>query len=110
MDALAHIFFVGLQEEFAVSSEALIREMGMSKLLPAPDIKKERDQSNARLARDKAEIKGNATLLHRAREVNEYDIRLYKLGTDVVTRKYMYVIIEILNPLFCLYTVDAYIF
>lgn len=80
MDALAHIFFVGLQEEFQVSSEALIREMGMSQLLPAPEIKKERDQSNARLARDKADIKGNETLMRRAREVNSYDIRLYALG------------------------------
>lgn len=80
VDALAHIYFVGLQEEFQVSSEALIREMGMSALLPAPEIKKEREVSNARLAQDKADIKGNEALMRRAREVNSYDIRLYAVG------------------------------
>lgn len=83
MDALQHIFFIGLQEEFQLSSELLLREIGMTEKLPQPEIKKERDQSNGEIARQKADIKNNAALMKRAREVNQYDLKLYEIGEFV---------------------------
>ena len=88
MDALSHLFFVGLQEEFSLSAAALVREMNMTHLLgEQPEIKKERDQGGAssgaaagRLVQQKAAIKGDAALMQRAREVNQYDIKLYAKG------------------------------
>ena len=80
VDVLARLFFVGVQEEFVLSSKALIRAMNVSHLLPNPDIKKERDQSNPVLSKKKADIRANTQLMQRAKEVNQYDIKLYKLG------------------------------
>jgi hypothetical protein len=82
-DALQHLFFIGLQEEFQISSELLLREMAMTDKLPATEIKKERDQSTGSTSEQKAAIKGNAGLMRRAREVNQYDLRLYAKGKFV---------------------------
>jgi hypothetical protein len=84
-DALQHLFFIGLQEEFQISSELLLREMAMTDKLPAPEIKKERDQSTGSTSEQKAAIKGNAELMRRAREVNQYDLRLYAKGKFVTS-------------------------
>jgi hypothetical protein len=54
--------------------------MAMTDKLPAPEIKKERDQSTGSTSEQKAAIKGNAELMRRAREVNQYDLRLYAKG------------------------------
>jgi len=81
VDALAHIFFVGLQEEFQISSEALVRAMEMSDRMPLlPEIKKERDHNSAKVSKEKNDLRTNAALMQRAREVNQYDLRLYELG------------------------------
>jgi hypothetical protein len=81
VEALNNLFFVGLQEEFETSSEALIREMNMTSKMPKVEIKKERDQSNGQLSKKKADLRDNEQLMNRAREVNQYDTRLYQLGT-----------------------------
>lgn len=83
VDALAHIFFVGLQEEFQISSEALVRAMDMSDRMPqVPEIKKERDHNSAKVSKEKNDLRTNAALMQRAREVNQYDLRLYELGEN----------------------------
>lgn len=79
-DALQHLFFIGLQEEFQLSSELLLRELGMADKLPQPEIKKERDQSTGKTSEQKAAIKADQELMRLAREVNQYDLRLYKKG------------------------------
>jgi hypothetical protein len=84
-DALQRLYFVGLQEEFQISSELLLREMAMTDKLPAPEIKKERDQSTGSTSEQKAAIKGNVELMRRAREVNHYDLRLYAKGKFVAS-------------------------
>ena len=56
----------------------------MSDKLPTPEIKKERDQSTGKTAQQKTEIKSNASLMKRAREVNQYDIRLFKKGKIIL--------------------------
>ena len=80
VEALDHLFFVGLQEEFNVSAVALVRAMNVSVQI---DIKKEREQGNAvnnKLAQEKAAIRSNAPLMSRLRAVNQFDLRLYALG------------------------------
>ena len=82
VDALNHFFFVGLQEEFEISAKVLIREMNV----PADKAKdiglvNEREQgSNKNIKKQKGEILENKDLMNRVREVNDYDIKLYKLG------------------------------
>mmetsp|Transcript_9573 Transcript_9573/g.15777 ORF Transcript_9573/g.15777 Transcript_9573/m.15777 type:complete len:358 (+) Transcript_9573:290-1363(+) len=76
MDALDHLYFIGLQEAFELSSLALLRRANVSML---PEIKKERDQSSGtgRIAKDKAALRASSLVMQRAREVNNYDLRLY---------------------------------
>jgi hypothetical protein len=78
VDALNHLFFVGVQEAYDLSVQVMLRELNV----PAQvDVKKERDQQSSKsIAKQKAAIKNNATLLARVREVNAYDVKLYKLG------------------------------
>lgn len=83
VDALFHLFFVGLQEEFQLSSEALVRAMHMAERMPLPEIKKERDHNSAKVSQEKAELKADAALMRRAREVNQFDLRLYDLGKSL---------------------------
>jgi hypothetical protein len=46
------------------------------------DIQREREQGTSnQMKKRKEEIKRNATLLQRVREVNSYDIALYQKGT-----------------------------
>ena len=79
MEALDHIFFVGLQEEFEISAELLLREMDV--VMPV-NVTKERDQSNEKSSQLKAKLKGNKALMQRLKEINHYDVALYKLGED----------------------------
>lgn len=80
MEAVEGLFFIGLQEEFDLSALALIREMGLSVV---PDIKKERDQSNAKMAIQKDAIRNNERIMSRLKQVNSFDIRLFTLGEDL---------------------------
>lgn len=80
MDALAHLFFVGLQEELQLSAEALVLAMDMAERMPPPKIVKERDHNGGKVSQEKAQLKADAALMRRAREVNQYDLRLYDLG------------------------------
>jgi len=80
VDALSHLFFAGLQEEFQLSSEALVRAMGMAERMPLPEIKKERDHNSGKVSQEKAQLKADEGLMRRAREVNQFDLRLYDLG------------------------------
>lgn len=74
---------MGLQEEFQISSEALVRAMDMTQRMPqVPEIKKERDHNSAKVSQEKADLRTNAALMQRAREVNQYDLRLYELGEN----------------------------
>lgn len=78
-DTIDRFFFVGLQEEFDVSALLLARELGLNDRNVS--VVKEREQQGMKQIKlKKAEITSNATLMHRVREVNDYDIRLYKLG------------------------------
>lgn len=72
------IFFVGIQEEYDISVQVMLREFNMTL---NTKIKKERDQiSNQLITVQKAAIKSNETLLSRLRLVNTYDVQLYKIG------------------------------
>jgi hypothetical protein len=78
VDALNGIFFVGIQEAYDLSVQVMLRELNVPIKV---DVLKERDQqSSKRIAQDKADIKGNNTLLERVWEVNAYDMKLYKSG------------------------------
>ena len=78
VDALNHLFFVGVQEAYDLSVQVMLRELHV----PAQvDVKKERDQQSSKsIAKQKAAIKHNATVLARVREVNAYDMEFYRLG------------------------------
>lgn len=77
MEALNRIFFVGVQEEFDISAELLLREMDVEM---AVNVTKERDQSNEKSSQLKAKLKGNKALMQRLKEINHYDVALYGLG------------------------------
>eukprot|EP00597_Dinobryon_sp_UTEXLB2267_P012007 CAMPEP_0170123592 /NCGR_PEP_ID=MMETSP0020_2-20130122/17581_1 /TAXON_ID=98059 /ORGANISM="Dinobryon sp., Strain UTEXLB2267" /LENGTH=250 /DNA_ID=CAMNT_0010355179 /DNA_START=48 /DNA_END=800 /DNA_ORIENTATION=- len=77
VEALNHIFFVGLQEEFEVSSELLLREMDVEMVV---NVTKERDQSNEKSSQLKAKLKANKSLMQRLKEINHYDVALYELA------------------------------
>lgn len=98
MDALSHIFFVGLQEEFELSSLALVRAMGMTDRMPAPEIKKERDHNSGKVSQDKAALRADKALMQRAREVNSFDLRLYDLGRSTLCSFILFN--DIANPTF----------
>lgn len=71
------MFYVALQEEFAISSLGLLREINVTLI---PNLKKERDQSNAGTSKQKSILKNDISLMKRASEVNSYDIKLYQTG------------------------------
>ena len=77
MDALDHMFFVGLQEAYDLSVEVMLRELG-SKV--KPKVKKERQDVSKKLARNKVAVTSNTTLMDKAAAVNSFDIRLYEKG------------------------------
>ena len=78
--AIDRIFFIGVQEAYDLSVKILLREMNMTLDI---DIQREREQGTSnQMKKRKEEIKRNATLLQRVREVNSYDVELYKLGTS----------------------------
>lgn len=79
VEALEHFFFVGIQEEFSLSSAALAREMGLSD--GNVTVLKEREQQGMKqIKQRKAELIKNEPLMKRLREVNNYDIQLYNLA------------------------------
>jgi hypothetical protein len=79
VEAIDHIFFIGVQEAYDLSVKILLREMNMTLDI---DIQREREQGTSnQMKKRKEEIKRNATLLQRVREVNSYDIALYQKGT-----------------------------
>ena len=77
VEALNRIFFIGLQEEFEISSEIIVREFDLKMDV---NVTKERDQSNEKIAAQKAALKADKKLMKKLRDVNHYDIALYKLG------------------------------
>ena len=70
-------FFVGIQEQYDLSVELLQRELGMKNIIP---VKNERENSSPRTKRMKDRIRGDATLVARTRQVNDWDVQLYKLA------------------------------
>jgi hypothetical protein len=88
VEALNSIFFIGLQEAYDLSVEVLLRELKVEVDIP---VLKERDQSNAGIARQKSAIKNNKPLVEKVRKINHYDDKLYQLGVlrfCKTTRKY----------------------
>lgn len=90
VEALDKIFFVGIQEEYAVSVQVMIRELQVP--VDEVEITKERDQQSDYLVTyQKAKIKRNQKVLKRISEVNNFDVDLYNLGFVrfcTATRKY----------------------
>jgi hypothetical protein len=80
VDALDHMFFVGLQEAYDLSVEVMLRELG-SKV--RPKVKKERQDVSKKMIANKLAVTSNNTLMTRAAEVNSFDIRLYEKGVYV---------------------------
>ena len=78
VDALNHLFFVGLQEEYEVSVKVLLQEFNIE---VKTMITKERDtQRSKSQTRSKAGLKKNRRLIERTEIVNSYDMQLYELG------------------------------
>jgi hypothetical protein len=77
VDSLDHMFFVGLQEQYSLSVEVMLRELGSS---VQPKIKKERQDVSKKMKQNKLAVTSNATLMDRAATVNSYDLRLYDKG------------------------------
>ena len=77
MDAIEHMFFVGLQEVYSLSVEVLLRELG-SKV--KPKVKKERQDVSKQMKMRKQAVTTNTTLMEKAAAVNSFDLRLYEEG------------------------------
>lgn len=79
VDTIDRFYFVGLQEEFDVSAILLARELGLND--HNVTVVKEREQQGMKQIKiKKAEITSNDNLMSRLRQVNDYDIQIYKLG------------------------------
>ena len=102
IDSMNGLFFVGIQEAYDLSVQVMLRELNVQIKV---DILKERDQqSSKRIAKEKADIKSNKTLLERVRLVNSYDMNLYKYGLNKfckTARKYEDLYAEIRTKLDC---------
>ena len=81
VEALNKIAFVGLQEAYDISVRLLLREMNMDYLNVT--VFKERDQSDRRTTEQKNKLRKNKKLMERTKDVNSFDIKLYKLGKTV---------------------------
>ena len=79
IDALDHMFYVGIHEEYAISAEAMLREFHVHMTYT---IAKERDNSNRETLEKKEEITKNVTIMQRLEEINHYDMRLYEYMTQ----------------------------
>jgi hypothetical protein len=55
----------------------MLRELGFTSTIP---VKREREQASKSQQIKKELIVSNASLMKRAREVNQYDLKLYELG------------------------------
>lgn len=77
VDALDHIYFIGLQEAYEISIELMLRELGFMTTIP---VKREREQASKSQQKQKQLIVTNVSLMNRAQEVNRYDLQLYELG------------------------------
>jgi hypothetical protein len=55
----------------------MLRELGLTITIP---VRREREQTAKSQQHQKELIVGNASLMSRAAEVNQYDLRLYQLG------------------------------
>ncbi len=75
------IFFVGLQEEYDVSVEMLLREFNSSVKVPT---KREREQTTPKQAREKSAIKSDKKLIQKAIENNSFDMLLYTVGKKII--------------------------
>jgi len=79
VEALEAMYFIGIQSVYDLSVAVMLRKMNMS--IPAA-LEKERDQSSSRrIEEEKRAILTDTRLMARAREVNQFDIRLYERGT-----------------------------
>eukprot|EP01038_Epipyxis_sp_PR26KG_P007603 gene7603-10353_t len=81
VEAIDHLYFIGLQEEFDLSVQLLLR---MTNITMEVNIIKERDQNNENIVNQKMELKSNRQYMKRLEEVNTYDYQLYK----IVTKKF----------------------
>lgn len=79
VEALDNLYFVGLQEAYDISVEAILREFSMNITV---EVKKERDQGNKQISEQKALLKNNATLMARVKDINHYDYALYSLAVE----------------------------
>lgn len=77
VDALNNIFFMGIQEEFDISVQVMLREFQVSMNYT---VKKERDMSNAGIAKEKKRLKSNENVMAKLKEINHYDVALYQLS------------------------------
>ena len=80
--ALNAFYFIGLQEAYDISVEVLIRELSLAETMKLAPVKKERDQTNKKLDMAKNEIRNNPSLMERARNVNSFDVELYRLAVE----------------------------
>ncbi len=93
MEAIENIFFVGLQEAYDITVEMLLRELNVTL---TTKILKERDQSNPQIAKQKAALKANHTIMNRYKELNKIDYDLYHLGIILIVISSLLLIIIII--------------
>lgn len=77
VDTLNSLYFVGIQEDFDASVSVMLRDFNVSMDYT---IKKERDMSNAGIAKAKAKLKNDPMIIKKLREINSYDMKLYDLA------------------------------
>ena len=71
--------FIGIQEVFDFSVKVFLHEVGMAN--ETIEIVNERDQGSAKaIVKQKYDIKRNTKLMNKAYQINDYDVKLYKLG------------------------------
>lgn len=78
MVALDNIYFVGIQEEYEISVEVMLRELNVT--INASITKERNQQKSKSVQRQKAAITEDQKILARMKELNSYDVQLYEIG------------------------------
>ena len=79
-EAIDRIYFVGIQEEYDVSIQLLLRMMQFNGTV---NVQKERDQLNREITKKKKLLLNDQPLMMKVKQLNSYDVELYRYGKAI---------------------------
>ena len=95
-EALEKFAFIGIQEVFDFSVKVFLHEIGRAN--ETIEIVNERDQGNAKhIVKQKSDIKKNSPLMDKAYRMNDYDVKLYKMGISFCVIHFFFTLYQILK-------------